>query len=164
MNDNLNKQIHEAITKNLPEQVGQTLKDELADLADYREKFPAMENRIEKQKAKIVDLSAKIEFSETRNDELIEENKLLRQKDISVQEQERNMAVILAELKMDEANERAHIVIDLVGTMVRNTEFRRSIIRSGNHDVMVQQPSGYQNKENMNNYETVEETVKEEQI
>lgn len=129
----LEKEIAEAIEKNLPAQVGKSLQERL-------KKVELLEIDNETLRSKVTDKDSEIEkLNETISTykELDQRNSTLEVREKVVEEKERKIEVELLTLKVSEAERRADMVSGFMSGLVRNTTFKKEVINSRTENVPV---------------------------
>lgn len=127
---NIKTEMQEIIKKNLPAEVGEVLKERLAQ-ADKN----AIE--LESKKAQIETLIGNQNALNKRIDEYVklnERNARLDERENLIEARERQAKVTELEIMLAEANKRADIVVDFTKGLVRNTSFRESVYHNRTKD------------------------------
>lgn len=118
----LQKEITEAIEKQLPAQVGDLLKKRLVKAEEDEVKVAQLHELLNTKREAISNLEAKL----SKYQELDAYKKLLDDRENTISLKERNIKVFEAELKTVEAEKRVNEMFNLVGTVFRSPVFRSS--------------------------------------
>ncbi len=127
------KEIQEIIEKDLPKQVGETLRGVLEQGEKDAERVKELENDLYTKDLHIEALNAQI----SEQDGKLREYRKFDQRNIDLDNRtielgnaERALKVQIMEIKVEEAEKRANMVMDFATGLVRNTEFKRRVFES----------------------------------
>lgn len=124
----MKEEIEEIIMKNLPAQVGETLKKTLQKAEQDEKLVKNLNEKLSEKNAYIKDLENLIEDYKAfdgRNSELEEREK-------SVSEQERNLKITTLEYQLESEKQKTEFTKNVALGLVRNTECRKHIFDSEN--------------------------------
>ena len=145
------------INKNLPAQVGESLKKRLYFLEDLEKKHEKLLETVESQKKLLnhAEKQASLFSNLSKQEAELEKKKIL----VLLDEKERNFELEIAKLTAAEALKRENLAIDLVKTIFRNTICRSTVRKQGNVPVINKWNDGTQSvrHEQVDITETTEE-------
>lgn len=149
----MNKEIEEIIRKNLPQEVGETLKKVLEEgdvakenLKLLQEDYEHVRDARDKYKSKLKD----------HVDLDIRENNL-NNKESELKEKERNLEITELKIRLDEANKRSIEISGFVSSLVRNTQFRESVFGSTSKSTLDQYGNSIMTSDPYNHTKTITE-------
>lgn len=116
----LQEEIQEAIKKNLPQQVGESLQKRLKDLEDKEKELSLL--KIQNSNLQNSYNTLKKELLE-KDDNLIILNKIT-EKSKDLDNRQNKLEIELLTIKLEESNKRSEICKDLVQTVFRNPTFK----------------------------------------
>ncbi len=116
----LQEEIQEAIKKNLPQQVGESLQKRLKDLEDKEKEFSLL--KVQNSDLQNSYNSLKKESSQ-KDDNLIILNKIT-EKTKDLDNRENKLQIEILTIRLEESNKRSEICKDLVQTVFRNPTFK----------------------------------------
>lgn len=152
----LREQIQAAIDKDLPKQVGDSLKKRLEEADETERKLELATSDIKEAIDKILYLKEKISVLE---DLKIEKEDLDRKtKDLEKRENDLKITVLTSQLESEK--EKSKFGFDVALGLVRNTEFRKSLSGfSHGPDLPPTIQGGYSTPQNSNNNSSETQTV-----
>lgn len=124
----MEKEIEEIIKKNLPAQVGETLRKTLQQGEQYKAELDVTLGSLEIEKKKVISLSQQVEqykVNDTRN-------LTLEARELKVREDERNLKVSTLEFQLASEKEKTQFSKEVALSLVRNTEYRKTIFNNEN--------------------------------
>lgn len=119
----IEKEIKELIEKNLPEQVGVILKDRLQQAEQDAKTVKEQKKTIEYLEESVKIKSQKLAEYAT----LDERNKMLEKREKALDEAARRLDITALEIRLKSEEEKTAFVKDVTLSLVRNTEYRRSV-------------------------------------
>ena len=153
----LEKEIAEAIEKNLPAQVGKSLQERLKKVELLEDENESLRNRIKEVDLEVVKLNGVI----SKYSEQDQRNSTLEVREKVVEEKERRLEIELLTLKVSEAEKRADMVSGFMSGLVRNSEFRREVVNSKSGSVPISDGRGGYTTTYTNNTVAYTEETKE---
>lgn len=124
----MEKEIEEIIKKNLPAQVGETLRKTLEQGEKYKVELDATVHSFECERKKVVALESRIDEYKKSD----ERNSKLEARETAVSEKERNQKVFEAELKLAEAEKRTTDATNFVGMVFKSPIYRKTTFENEN--------------------------------
>ena len=124
----MTKEIAEIIEKNLPAQVGEVLKKVIEQGQKDAETVSLqtqMIGKLTKEKGELIAEIEKYKLFDNRNSKLEE-------KEIAVAEGERNLKISILEYKLQTESDKSKFVMDVTMGLVRNTNYRRTLVDNQN--------------------------------
>lgn len=129
----LEKEIAEAIEKNLPAQVGKSLQERLKKVELLEIDNETLRSEVRNKDFQIEKLNETISTYK----ELDQRNSALEVREKVVEEKERKLEIEILTLKVSEAEKRADMVSGFMSGLVRNTAFKKDVINSSSENVPV---------------------------
>ena len=154
----LQEKILESIEKDLPNQVGQALKQKLEQAELDAQEVKRLAKNIEEKAATITRLNSQV--AQQQQDLAKHKELNSREEEISKRERELEITILKSELENQKGN--TQFAKDVALGLVRNTVYRKNIMDSETTQVPVSDGSGYTRMEYVNNTKNLDQTETEE--
>jgi hypothetical protein len=128
VNEQMNIEIQEAIKKSLPQQVGEALKQRLEQADKDSKEIKELKNTIAKIQGERITLQSKV----TEYEKLDERNLKLTERENLVSQQERELKLTIADLKLAEAEKRNVDMVNLTALVFKSPVYKTYIQESKN--------------------------------
>jgi len=129
----IEQQLKEVIEKNLPQQVGETLKRRLEQLEKDSEELQKAKTKLETLDQKCEKLKLEITELSEQNASLKKREDNISQREASVAQKEVELPVTIAEIRAVEAEKRADMSERIVMKVFSSPVFRRTVDENDNY-------------------------------
>lgn len=149
----MEQEIKEVIAKNLPAHVGEVLKKRLSELEETERNHKALQELFVQKEKTISELNAKLSEYSKYDDR----NSKLNIREAALEERERNIKIFELTTQLECEKEKTNLVNGLAHSLVRNTEYRKSIHNNSNIPVRDQYGNITTMMQNSNTTESITE-------